>query len=171
MNGTTLLLIGALIPLSVIATWFVIARKFGRQAVTATHRQRIALYRYSGVDLLTGLPNRDAILEEIGRRLLGNERMGTPLAVIHLDIDDFKEVNDTRGHAAADELLIEFGARLVEEVGSEGMVGRTSSDEFTIVTGGGTGRVGMSAPGRPRPRTGCSSPSRCPPSDRRSRSA
>jgi diguanylate cyclase (GGDEF)-like protein len=142
LNGTTLLLIGVLLPLSVIATWFVIARRFGRQAVTASHRQRIALYRHSGVDLLTGLPNRDAMLDEIGHRLEGNERTGTPLAVIHLDIDDFKDVNDAFGHAAADELLIEFGARLAEEVGVDGVVGRTSSDEFTIATGGGADQSG-----------------------------
>ncbi len=142
LNGTALLLIGALIPLSIIATWVVIGRKFGHSAVTATHRQRIALYRYSGVDLLTGLLNRDAIVKEIGRRLAGNEVIGTPLGVIHLDIDDFKDINDTRGHGAGDDLLVEFGARLAAAVGTDGIVGRTSSDEFTIVTGAATEQPG-----------------------------
>ena len=104
------------------ATWYRTAASAQRRTAARCHRLRI--------DLLTGLPSRAGIIARIDRGLAAAGEDGTELAVLHLDIDDFKDVNDAFGHTAGDELLMEIGARLVRTVGSDGWVGRNGGDEF-----------------------------------------
>ncbi len=84
-------------------------------------------------DDLTGLPNRTLALEHIEERLRHNEQTGAALAVMFADLDQFKLINDSMGHAIGDELLIAAAARLKNAVRAEDLVARISGDEFLIV--------------------------------------
>lgn len=86
-------------------------------------------------DLLTGLPNRGVLREELERALASNRR-GESLALFCLDLDRFKPVNDTYGHAAGDELLRQVAQRLRECVRETDVVARLGGDEFSVVQRG-----------------------------------
>jgi len=83
-------------------------------------------------DGLTGLANRVAFYEKLSRRLNDVLAGEGKLALLTLDIDRFKSVNDTLGHARGDELLVEFSRRLVDAVGSKALVARLGGDEFVV---------------------------------------
>jgi diguanylate cyclase (GGDEF)-like protein len=83
-------------------------------------------------DLLTGLPNRGVLREELERALAANRR-GETLALLCLDLDRFKPVNDTYGHAAGDALLRQVAQRLRECVRETDVVARMGGDEFAVV--------------------------------------
>lgn len=85
------------------------------------------------VDSLTNLPNRRMLLERLEHDLLQARRFGRLLAVMFLDLDDFKETNDTLGHDAGDSLLVEVAGRLSACVRAGDTVARPGGDEFVIV--------------------------------------
>ena len=87
-------------------------------------------------DLLTGLPNRGVLREEL-ERALGANRRGEALALVCLDLDRFKPVNDTYGHAVGDALLRQVAMRLRSCVRETDVVARLGGDEFAIVQRGG----------------------------------
>ncbi len=84
-------------------------------------------------DSLTGLPNRLQFHQHLERAVSRAKRHGQLLAVFGLDLDRFKDVNDTMGHATGDALLEEVAARLKENVREADLVGRLGGDEFAIV--------------------------------------
>jgi diguanylate cyclase (GGDEF)-like protein/PAS domain S-box-containing protein len=84
-------------------------------------------------DPLTGLPNRDLLDENMRRALARARRGGTRVAVLFLDLDGFKDVNDRMGHAVGDELLRALAERLVSSSRGGDMVARLGGDEFVIV--------------------------------------
>ena len=84
-------------------------------------------------DSLTGLPNRLQFHEHLARAVARAKRHGRLMAVFALDLDRFKDVNDTLGHATGDALLAEVSARLKETVREADLVGRLGGDEFAIV--------------------------------------
>lgn len=84
-------------------------------------------------DVLTGLPNRRAIMELLPEALDRAGRAGRPCAVLFLDLDGFKGINDTHGHEEGDELLRQFGARIQEAVRKTDTVARLAGDEFVVV--------------------------------------
>jgi len=84
-------------------------------------------------DSLTGLPNRLQFHQHLDRAVSRAKRHGQLMAVFGLDLDRFKHVNDTRGHATGDALLAEVAARLKESVRDSDLVGRLGGDEFAIV--------------------------------------
>jgi diguanylate cyclase (GGDEF)-like protein/PAS domain S-box-containing protein len=87
-------------------------------------------------DQLTGLGNRDLFHTDVGELLTALERVGTGLgALMFLDLDGFKQVNDTMGHEAGDELLIETGKRLQETLRQNDQVYRFGGDEFVVLLG------------------------------------
>jgi diguanylate cyclase (GGDEF)-like protein/PAS domain S-box-containing protein len=86
-------------------------------------------------DALTDLPNRAAISEEIERQINVARRHGHRLAVVFLDLDYFKHVNDSLGHEAGDELLRVIAQRLRRAVREADMVGRLGGDEFIVLLG------------------------------------
>jgi diguanylate cyclase (GGDEF)-like protein/PAS domain S-box-containing protein len=91
-------------------------------------------------DALTGLPNRALFFDRVGHALSHLKRPGRhTFAVLLLDIDDFKNVNDSLGHAAGDQLLIGIGERLVHCMRASDTVARFGGDEFTILMEGVTG--------------------------------
>ena len=84
-------------------------------------------------DVLTGLPNRKLFTDRLNWALSRCRRSGHPLAVMFIDLDHFKTINDTLGHTAGDELLLEMARRLQACVREDDMVARLGGDEFTIV--------------------------------------
>jgi diguanylate cyclase (GGDEF)-like protein/PAS domain S-box-containing protein len=85
-------------------------------------------------DALTGLPNRYYLEKELRKRLLLlAEKMGERVAVVALDLDRFKTINDLYGHAVGDELLRRVAGSLSELVGAEGFVARVGGDEFVLL--------------------------------------
>ncbi len=87
-------------------------------------------------DTLTGLANRHALYEQLNSRLTVAKSAQQKLALLLLDLDKFKHINDTYGHACGDKLLCDVAERLSTLVEGTGLVARLSGDEFAIVIGG-----------------------------------
>ena len=109
----------------------------GDQAVSALQRARLleTVRHQAHHDALTGLPNRVLFMERL-LAALPTVGPGAHLGVLFCDLDGFKQVNDTLGHAAGDELLRQVAARLGAAVRPGDTVGRLSGDEFAIVLPG-----------------------------------
>jgi len=84
-------------------------------------------------DVLTNLPNRRLLIDRLNQNLMQAKRHKRLMAVILLDIDDFKQINETYGHKVGDELLKIVGARLSKCVRSVDTISRQGGDEFVIV--------------------------------------
>jgi diguanylate cyclase (GGDEF)-like protein/PAS domain S-box-containing protein len=92
------------------------------------------LQREALQDALTGLPNRRWFLRALADAAARTARTGAPFAVLLLDIDDFKSVNDTLGHAAGDTLLTELAQRLSAALRPSDAAARLGGDEFVVLT-------------------------------------
>ncbi len=87
-------------------------------------------------DSLTGLPNRALILDRIAQMLARARRQHGPVAALFVDLDDFKNVNDTLGHDAGDQLLAGVAARMASTLREGDTVGRLGGDEFVVLVEG-----------------------------------
>ncbi len=119
-------------------------RTFGRMGQSiARHDREVRQMAYT--DSLTGLTNRLAFREALDHRLLGARASGQGLALLFIDIDEFKRVNDTLGHEAGDEALLQFAQRIAAAVqqdgGDDALLARFGGDEFVILIGNEAGRV------------------------------
>ncbi|MCH1909151.1 MULTISPECIES: EAL domain-containing protein [Stenotrophomonas] len=119
-------------------------RTFGRMGQSiARHDREVRQMAYT--DSLTGLTNRLAFREALDHRLLGARASGQGLALLFIDIDEFKRVNDTLGHEAGDEALLQFAQRIAAAVQQDGdddaLLARFGGDEFVILIGNEAGRV------------------------------
>lgn len=99
---------------------------------TAEWLERERLTRFALYDPLTGLANRYLLLEEIGRMLQGLGRNGGSVALVYMDLDRFKHINDEHGHDVGDEVLGAVARRLRGAVRSDDVVARLGGDEFVI---------------------------------------
>lgn len=91
------------------------------------------LERLADSDPLTGLPNRRPFMRAIDRAIRQFDRHGTPAAVMFIDVDGLKAINDGGGHAAGDAALLQVAATLREEVRGSDTVARIGGDEFGLV--------------------------------------
>jgi diguanylate cyclase (GGDEF)-like protein len=87
----------------------------------------------SRTDALTGLLNRRAFMEALERESARHRRFPRPLTLAYLDLDNFKSINDTHGHAAGDELLFAVAQAMMSSVRDVDSVGRLGGDEFAIL--------------------------------------
>jgi diguanylate cyclase (GGDEF)-like protein len=101
------------------------------------HERTQALHFQATHDALTGLPNRALIIDRIDQLLVRNRRRGTLGAALYVDLDDFKNVNDSLGHAAGDRLLILVAERMKAAIREADTIGRMGGDEFVILIDGG----------------------------------
>lgn len=90
-------------------------------------------HEISNTDVLTFLPNRRKIMVDLQEEVIRSARYGTPLSISLVDIDHFKNINDTYGHATGDDVLRTFSARLREQIRHPDTLGRYGGEEFLIV--------------------------------------
>jgi diguanylate cyclase (GGDEF)-like protein/PAS domain S-box-containing protein len=93
--------------------------------------EKIEFHAYH--DVLTNLPNRKLFTDRLSQSISRARRSSKPLAVMFVDLDHFKSINDTLGHEAGDELLLEMARRLRANVRDDDTVARLGGDEFTII--------------------------------------
>jgi len=110
---------------------------FGRvwfhRDITAHRRAEALALHLARHDFLIGLANRAVFVEAVAQAIACTRRTGSGLAVLYLDLDNFKNVNDTLGHPAGDALLGEVAARLAANIRATDTVARFGGDEFAIV--------------------------------------
>ena len=112
--------------------------------ITARKEAEIRLAHLALHDPLTGLPNRRALSEALERAIARAQRTGLPLAVLALDLDGFKAINDGLGHPAGDATLLEIADRLRCTIRRSDLVARLGGDEFAVIAteAGGRGADG-----------------------------
>lgn len=106
------------------------------QDITALKQTEKELWQQAYHDGLTGLPNRGLLQDRIVQIMANCKRSGELAAVLLLDLDNFKKINDTLGHAAGDQLLCEVSSRLKSIIREGDTLARLGGDEFVIVSGG-----------------------------------
>jgi len=124
-NGTALEIIGAPIPTGGFVTLYV--------DITERKKAEEKIRNMALCDALTGLPNRICLNEQLDQTLLRCEESGQRFALLFLDLDGFKKVNDTLGHDVGDRLLTGVAARLKTIVRETDVVARLGGDEFVVL--------------------------------------
>jgi len=117
--------------MDIIYTGRDISRRIATEAALAESRSE--LERMARVDALTDLANRRQFEERLQLALRRQQRQGSALALMYLDVDHFKHINDTWGHAAGDIVLRAFAGRLVRCVRATDLVARLGGDEFVVL--------------------------------------
>jgi diguanylate cyclase (GGDEF)-like protein len=131
-NALTRLLGGVLLTL--LASSFILLLATGRARARAMVRAKTAELEHQAThDPLTGLPNRLLVMDRAAQLIARNKRTPEMSAALFIDIDGFKEINDTMGHAAGDGLLRTVAERLQAAVRAQDTVGRISGDEFVVL--------------------------------------
>jgi diguanylate cyclase (GGDEF)-like protein/PAS domain S-box-containing protein len=131
-HGTPYWVEAEMVPFSgdsgAITHWLIVSRD-----VTERRNAADAIHRLAFYDVLTGLPNRRLLMERLDVAVAGARAGGSMAAVLYVDIDNFKTVNDARGHAIGDQLLKNVADRLVAMTGDDGCVARLGGDEFVVL--------------------------------------
>jgi diguanylate cyclase (GGDEF)-like protein len=105
--------------------------------VTRQKQSELQLFQAVHVDPLTRLPNRRAFVDHLNHALALAERNGTMVALVLIDLDNFKTLNDTLGHGRGDQVLVRIGERLRDCIGPTDVLARMGGDEFAIAVEGG----------------------------------
>ncbi|NYT62346.1 EAL domain-containing protein [Alcaligenaceae bacterium] len=103
--------------------------------ITKKKQSDAFIWRQANYDHLTGLPNRQLFQDRLERAIVRSDRSGLSMALVFLDLDFFKDINDTLGHSMGDELLKQVATRLSSCVRATDTVARLGGDEFTIIVG------------------------------------
>jgi len=111
-----------------ITHWVMVGRD-----VTERRNSAAAIHRLAFYDVLTGLPNRRLLMDRLGQLVAAAQAGPARGAVLYVDLDDFKTINDARGHAIGDLLLREAATRLESIVAGAGIVARLGGDEFVVL--------------------------------------
>jgi len=120
-----------IVGLLAVASAIILLLGYKRDAARRRHQEELAHLAYH--DGLTGLANRSLFHDRLSQALARAKRHARTLAVLYLDLDAFKLVNDDEGHDAGDAVLVEVGGRLRSAVRAEDTVARMGGDEFAIV--------------------------------------
>jgi diguanylate cyclase (GGDEF)-like protein len=108
-----------------------------RRLMIREHKKRHAAELEATTDVLTGIANRRHFLRVAEERAAAAARTGTACAVLLIDLDGFKPVNDSHGHAAGDAVLVAVAQRLEQTLPVDHFAGRMGGDEFAVVLGPG----------------------------------
>jgi diguanylate cyclase (GGDEF)-like protein len=106
-------------------------------------RAQADLVKLARYDALTGLPNRTTVLELFAEEIARAEASGRQCAVAFVDLDRFKDINDTLGHNVGDRVLAELGGRVRTMLRHAGVLGRWGGDEFVVIVPGARNRVAL----------------------------
>lgn len=130
-----------------LASWVYVPGLYALSWSLDRHARALALAETAAdrafVDPLTGLPNRTRFMDRLERSVALAERTGGSFAVLFIDLDGFKAVNDAYGHHAGDAMLRALAARMTGAVRRSDTVARLSGDEFTVLTGEPVGADGV----------------------------
>lgn len=115
-----------------------ISDSFGLRFVGVIHdltpeHERAVLRRHALYDPLTALPNRTHVMQRLRQACETASRHGSPFAMLYIDLDHFKPINDTLGHAAGDAVLVSVAQRLRRALAAGDFVGRLGGDEFAVL--------------------------------------
>jgi diguanylate cyclase (GGDEF)-like protein len=135
-NATIVLLGGLALSLMLGVLIFVMGSSRSR-ALALVNSRTDELHFLAYHDALTGLPNRALILDRLAQMMARTQRQGGPVTVLLVNVDAFRDVNDTMGHDVGDDILIELGRRLSAGLRKSDSVGRLAGDEFVILVEGG----------------------------------
>jgi len=116
------------LPMDSGRLYTIIVRDISIQKEAEDKLKKLALY-----DHLTGLPNRTLFYESCDSILFQSERLGTTFAVLFIDLDGFKGINDTLGHDAGDNLLCQVGKRIQKRIRKSDRAARLGGDEFVAI--------------------------------------
>ena len=105
-----------------------------REAERRAQEHQLSLQHLATHDALTGLPNRTFLNEELPRLIEEAARRGDSLSILYIDCDNFKNINDSRGHSIGDDYLRSVARRLRDSIASPDLVVRMGGDEFLVVT-------------------------------------
>jgi len=105
-----------------------------QQETGRLHEAAIQLEKYANYDMLTGLPNRRFFFERLDWMVTENEKQRGKFALLYIDLDGFKNINDTYGHEVGDRVLSIAGNRLSMGIRKTDFVARLGGDEFAVIT-------------------------------------
>ncbi len=128
-------------------TAITLERERAQQAERLAKAEKAKARLIADTDPLTGLANRRAFLRSLGRRAAGLARSNKGFALATVDLDGFKPINDTFGHAAGDRVLEGIGSRLARASGGKAVIARTGGDEFALLLPGISSMAGASSAG------------------------
>jgi diguanylate cyclase (GGDEF)-like protein len=137
VQGLAMLLAGLAFSLLLLLLVGVLVGSRGR-ALNLVDEKTIELQHQALHDGLTGLPNRALILDRVEQALARSRRHHTAVSAMFIDLDNFKDINDTFGHGVGDELLCSVAARLAGALRDSDTVGRLGGDEFVVLVEGDT---------------------------------
>ncbi len=101
--------------------------------ITERKKSEELIWQQANFDMLTGLPNRRMLFDRLEKNVKKSHREGKAMALMLIDLDGFKEINDSLGHDVGDELLKEVARRMTECVRDTDTIGRMGGDEFTVI--------------------------------------